>query len=151
MARRTALALLLAAGCAATGCSSHHAPPAQACTKGPDDVTAALRRAPGGVALSGGTSLADCVGAARQASDLENIGAVFTAAAARLAARAARDPTAALELGFLVGATERGATRTAGLQAELVNRMRSYLDGAHLSGAARAAAARGRAAGRRDG
>jgi hypothetical protein len=151
MARPAPLLSLLVAACALAGCSSKHDPPALACIQSARDVRTALRAAPGHVALSDGTTLADCVGAAREASDLQNVGATFVTAASDLEPMAHRNPRVALRLGFLVGAVERGASRTSGLQDELVNRMRGALDGARLRGAERAAALRGRAAGRERG
>jgi hypothetical protein len=148
MARPALLWLVLAAGCALAACSSRHAPPDAACVQGTRAVDAALRHAPGAVTLAGGATLADCVSASRDPSDLQNVGSVFTSAASDLEEAAPRDPRAAMRLGYLVGAVERGADRTGGLQDELVNRMLSSLDAAHLKGATRAAAMRGRAAGR---
>jgi hypothetical protein len=151
MARPAPLLMPLIAACALAGCSSHHDPPPLACIHSPGDVRAALRSAPGHVALPDGTTLADCVGAAREASDLQNVGATFVSAASDLEPAAHRSPRVALRLGFLVGAVERGAGRTAGLQDELANRMRGTLDGARLRGPERTAALRGRAAGQERG
>jgi hypothetical protein len=149
MARPVLLWPLLVGVCAAAGCaSSHHDPPSLACIQSPGDVRTALRRAPGEVALADGTRLSQCVGSARGAADLQNVGGTFTSAAVPLEASAPRNPRAALELGYLVGAVERGATETAGLQDELVNRMHNSLAGAHLTGAEQTAATRGRVAGR---
>lgn len=114
------------------------------------DVVAALRDAPGPVALSDGTLLSECVGEAVSDGDLQAVGLTFTAAAAQLARRLP-DRDAALQLGFLMGATERGAQRTAGVQAELAQRIAQT---AGFDGGARgqrATLARGRSAGRRDG
>jgi hypothetical protein len=149
MARPVLLWPLLVGVCAAAGCaSSHHDPPSLACIQSPGDVRTALRRAPGEVTLADGTRLSQCVGSARGAADLQNVGGTFTSAAVPLEASAPRNPRAALELGYLVGAVERGATETAGLQDELVNRMHNSLAGAHLTGAEQTAATRGRVAGR---
>lgn len=152
MPRPALLWPLVAGACALSACSTGgHDPPALACVQSPADIRAALRTAPGEVTLPDGTTLSHCVGSAREAADLQNVGGTFTTAAVPLEASAPRSPRAALELGYLVGAVERGATETAGLQDELVNRMHNSLAGAHLSGTEQSAAARGRAAGRAHG
>jgi hypothetical protein len=152
MPRPALLWPLVAGACALAGCTTgEHDPPSLSCIQSPADIRAALRSAPGAVTLADGATLSDCVGSARKAADLQNVGGTLTTAAVPLEASAPRDPRAALELGYLVGAVERGATATAGLQDELVNRMYNSLASAHLSGAEQSAAARGRAAGRAHG
>ncbi len=145
--RAAAIGFLLA------GCGAHARPVAEACVGQGEgrEILAALRAAPARVALADGTRLSDCVASARSGSDLQNVGAVFTRAGSLLADRAPRDATAALRLGYLVGAVEKGSGGTAGFQAELENRMRSYIEDPAVRGAERAALDRGRAAGRRGG
>ncbi len=135
------------------GCGAHARPVAQSCVGRGDgrEILAALQRAPARVALADGTRLSDCIASATEGSDLENVGGVFTRAGSVLADRAQRDPAAALRLGYLVGAVERGSRSTAGFQAELENRMRSYTEDPGLRGAEQEAMRRGRAAGRRSG
>jgi hypothetical protein len=87
------------------------------------DVLRALVDAPATVALEDGTPLSRCVARAIDESQLQVLGATLTSAAARLARQAERSEAAALQLGFLIGATERGAGRTAGFQGELANRI----------------------------
>jgi hypothetical protein len=60
---------------------------------------------------------------ARSDGDLQSVGAVLTQAADQLLRRAVRAPGAALELGYLIGAIERGGQRTNGISAELVRRV----------------------------
>lgn len=148
-----ALASTLALGLALTACGAHAKPVSQACIgrgEGAEVITA-LRTAPGAVRLADGTRLSECVARSVEGTDLENVGAVFTRAGSELALRAKRDPVAALRLGYLVGAVERGSSRTAGFQAELENRMRSFVTDPAVPAAERAAMRRGRAAGRRAG
>jgi hypothetical protein len=144
--RAFALLAALAVGCGAT-----HEGVADACRGTGRQVAAALDDAPGSVRLRDGTRLSDCVAGAVDAAELQNVGASFTAAAARLARAAPRDRDAALRLGYLIGAVERGAGRTAGFQAELENRMRAFLEDPELRGARRASARRGRSAGQSHG
>jgi hypothetical protein len=58
---------------------------------------------------------------------------------------------AALQLGYLVGAVEKGAAGGGGFQDELVFRMRSFVDDRSLPAARRRIAERGRRLGRRGG
>ncbi len=95
-----------------------------------------------------GTPLSDCVEAATGAADLQSVGATFTDAGASLARRAPRDRTAALRLGYLVGAVERGAKRTAGFQDELTFRMKTFVEDSVDPRAERAAVDAGLRAGR---
>ena len=106
---------------AACGAAAHVVPPA--CLSGARDVERALIAAPGPVALSDGTPLSRCVANATDDGDLQNVGAVFSGAADDLALAAARDTRAALRLGYLIGATRRGAAHTQGIGSELVRRV----------------------------
>ena len=98
------------------------------CTEGPDTIVAALRAAPGEARLSDGTPISACVDGASSDADLQNVGVALTAAAERLEERAASDPRAALELGYLVGAARRGAGSASAIQAELVRRLERSAD-----------------------
>jgi integrase len=119
-----ALAVLLALALALAGCGSDTPELDAACLRSPHDVERALRRAPGPVALDSGTRLSECVAAARSDADLQEAGLVLTRAADDLAAAArAGSAVAALRLGYLVGATRRGARHTAGIHAELQRRI----------------------------
>ncbi|HEV2752864.1 MAG TPA: hypothetical protein VGV36_03380 [Solirubrobacteraceae bacterium] len=79
----------------------------------------ALHAAPEPVRLPGGSRISTCVELSSQPADLQNLGAVTTRTADRLAEQAEADPRAALALGYLVGAVQRGAQRTNGTQLEL--------------------------------
>ena len=128
MARRLAALLALAAALGATaGCGTEDAKPVDdACLSSPDAIERALARAPAPVTLASGTRLSDCVSGARSDADLQNAGLVLTRAADHLAGRAQRgDADAALDLGYLVGAARRGASRTNGIHAELAHRVES--------------------------
>lgn len=139
------LALLLLGGCGA------RTPPSQACIEAqPADVLQALTRAPRGVALADGTPLSQCVRRTIDDSRLQALGATLTTAADELARRMRTRDDAALQLGFLIGAVDRGAAQAAGLQGELANRIAGTAAGLDR-GPERAALLRGRAAGRRTG
>jgi hypothetical protein len=122
----------------------------QACIEAqPRDVLAALARAPDAVVLADGTPLSQCVRRAVDDARLQALGATLTTTAGRLAGHMPESEAAAYRLGFLIGASERGARQAAGLQEELANRIAGAAgaDG----GPRRAALLRGRAAGRRRG
>ena len=139
------LALLAFGGCGG------RTPPAQACMEAqPADVLQALTRAPRDVALADGTSLSQCVRRTIDDSRLQALGATLTSAADELAQRMGTSDAAAFQLGFLIGAVDRGADQAAGLQEELANRIAGSAAGLD-DGSQRAALLRGRAAGRRGG
>jgi hypothetical protein len=139
------LALLAFGGCGG------RTPPAQACIEAqPADVVQALTHAPRDVALVGGTSLSQCVRRTIDDSRLQALGATLTAAAAQLAGQTRSSDAAAFQLGFLIGAVNRGAAQAAGLQEELANRIAGTAAGLD-GGPRRAALLRGRAAGQRGG
>ena len=115
---------VLIAALALAGCSqSDGPPPAAACTAGAEHVTAALRAAPGEVRLDGGTPISECVERARSDAELQNLGLILTEVAEDLEASAPRRSSAALQLGYLIGAARRGAPSDSALQAELVHRL----------------------------
>lgn len=148
MLRLLACTLLLAG---LAGCAS--APPLSLLCRNlaERDVQDVLRAAPARARLNDGTPLSTCIERATDDADLQTLGKVYTGAGDRLARSATRDPASALRLGYLEGATERGASRTNGTGSELVNRMRNLLALDETSPAARAAFLRGRSAGLADG
>jgi hypothetical protein len=112
------------AALAVAGCGGMEQPPfATSCTDGPQTVSRALRAAPDRVTLPDGATLSSCIKGARDDAQLQNVGIVFSSAAEDLEARAATDPRAALELGYLVGAARSGARTGSGIQVELVRRI----------------------------
>jgi len=151
MVRRVSCTWLLLAGLLLAGCGTHRGPVASACTTGSGAILAALHRAPGRVSLSDGTLLSDCVSHAVSDTDLQNVGSILIGAGDSLARRAPTQPDAALQLGFLAGAAERGASGTGGVAAELVDRLDRFAGDANLPAAQMSAFRRGRAAGRTGG
>jgi hypothetical protein len=147
---RRALAVPLAAvAYAAAGCGGGHPPLSALCVQGEEPIVQALQRAPGSVALTDGTPLSQCVARARDAGDLQSFGVLVVHVADRLADRAGRDRRAALRLGYLIGAAERGAAHSNGIHAELVHRLE--VTARRLPDAASATLERGRRAGQRSG
>lgn len=143
------LALTLVAAAIASGCGRETPRPPAACLRGPAPLLAALRTAPAAVRLAGGTPISRCVDRARRDADLQTLGFELTYAASRLAAAAPDGNPAALRLGYLVGAAERGARHSNGIHSELVARLENTVT--ILPPGRRGAFARGRQAGRAGG
>jgi hypothetical protein len=116
-----ALLALIATGCGGRGEASTPV----ACLEGPSAYLRALAAAPGEVRLAGETPLSDCLAENQQGGDLATVGEALVEAATRLNTEARTDPgaPAALRLGYLIGAAERGAERTEGIHAELIRRL----------------------------
>jgi hypothetical protein len=138
---------------AVAACGGDTAPLDEACVESPGAIERALTRAPAPVTLATGTKLSTCVAHARSDADLQNAGLVFTRAADDLAEAAGRgDTSAAVRLGYLVGAVRRGARRTEGIHAQLQRRIERTT--AYLGRAGRpvtVAVSRGRRAGEASG
>jgi hypothetical protein len=117
------VALLLAA--LAGGCGKQGDSTPVACREGSGAYLAALATAPGKVALDGDTTISECLAENQQGGDLAAVGTALVAAATRLNAAARAQPSgqASVELGYLVGAAQRGAERTEGIHADLVRRL----------------------------
>lgn len=94
-----------------------------ACIEGPRAILSALAAAPGPVHLHDGTRLSTCVADARADADLQNLGVILTQAASTLASELPRSDTAAVQLGYLVGATRRGAAHSSGIHETLQRRI----------------------------
>ena len=114
-----ALAVLLA-GCGGT---SDETP--VACLDGAGAYIGALGDAPGEVRLSGEVPISDCLAENQQGGDLATVGETMLEAATTLNADAREEPggSANLELGYLIGAAQRGAERSNGIHADLVRRL----------------------------
>lgn len=133
------------------GCGQE-APPPQACLQaGRVEVLQALSGAPAHARLADGTLLSTCIDRSESDADLQNLGITFVAVADRLTARIRRDPEAAFQLGFLIGAAERGAGPTGGTQGELVQRLQQVIAFQADTPAVEAEVLRGIEAGRRSG
>lgn len=111
----------------------------------------ALRPAPGRVALADGTKLSACVRRADSDAELQDVGLAYVSVASRLVEQVPRSNAAALQLGYLVGAAEKGAGRTQGIGLELSRRLEQAIGVNGPPAPRKAAYARGLAAGRRDG
>jgi hypothetical protein len=118
-----ALAIMLpaAAGC---GSADEDTTPV-ACLNGPAAYARALESAPGPVRLAGEVPISDCLVQNQSAGDLEELGAILVGLATDRNAEARADPGGAptVQLGYLIGAVQRGAEETEGIHAEFVRRL----------------------------
>jgi hypothetical protein len=118
-----ALACLLAA--LATGCGRQDDSTPVACLQGKEIYLAALADAPGAVKLAGDTPISECLAENQQGGDLATVGEALIETATELNGEARDVPTspAALRLGYLIGAAQRGADSSEGIHADLLRRL----------------------------
>jgi hypothetical protein len=107
------------------GCGREEDSTPVACLEGPRAYLVALDGAPGEVRLDGGTPIGECLTENQLAGELATVGAAMIAAATELNAAARAEPggDANLQLGYLLGAAQRGADRTEGIHADLLRRL----------------------------
>ena len=115
------VALLAAAGC---GSADEDTTPV-ACLNGPASYSQALESAPGRVRLDGEVPISDCLVPNQSTGDLTNLGTILVELATDLNAMASQDPGGdpPLQLGYLIGAVQRGAEDSEGIHAELARRL----------------------------
>jgi hypothetical protein len=125
MRARIAIALLALTALVAGGCGKQDSSTPVACLEGADAYLRALEKAPGEVRLAGQTPISECLAQNQKAGDLATIGEALVEAATRLNAEGRAHPGggANLQLGYLLGATERGADQTEGIHTDLVRRL----------------------------
>lgn len=125
--RRTLLAsaIVLAVALLAGGCGGPDDATPVACLDGAGVYLDALGDAPRQVKLAGGVPISDCLAQNQTGGDLATVGAAMLTAATKLDAEARAKPGggANLQLGYLLGAAERGAESTEGIHAELIRRL----------------------------
>ena len=150
---RAARSLLACLAVAAAGCGSAEESTPAACQTGAEAFGAALRSAPGDVELVDGVKISDCLISGQPAGELSQVGSSLVTTAEGLAATARRQPgsAAALRLGYLVGAVERGAGETGGVHADLLRRLESVAETGSPPPSASPAYRRGLEAGREGG
>lgn len=120
-----ALCLIASLTLAAAGCGGPSDTTPVACLDGAGAYEAALGDVPGTVELSGEVPISDCLAKNQTGGDLATVGTAMLAAATKLNAGARAEPGGAanLQLGYLLGAAQRGAERTSGIHAELIRRL----------------------------
>ena len=115
---------LVATLCAGCGDGRDNSTPV-ACLEGSRTYLVALEDAPGAVALDDEVPISDCLAENQQSGDLATVGTALIETATELNAEARAEPggDANLQLGYLVGAAQRGAERTEGIHADLIRRL----------------------------
>lgn len=123
---RRAACLLVLVGLVLAGCgSSDGGDTPSACLAPAATYLKALEAAPEPVRLAGETPISDCLVDDQSAGDLADVGASLVETASVLSAGAERDPGGpqTVQLGYLIGAVQEGASRTSGIHADLVRRL----------------------------
>lgn len=110
---------------AIAGCGGSSSDTPVACREGADVYLKALENAPRPVKLRGETLISDCLPENQSGGDLSTVGAAMVTAATQLSAEARSDPggSANVQLGYLLGAAQRGGERTNGIHSVLLNRL----------------------------
>jgi len=109
----------------ASGCGQQDDSTPVACLEGAGAYEQALRDAPSEVLLAGETPISDCLASNQQAGDLARVGEAMIATATSLSAEAREGDggQSAVELGYLLGAAQRGAAESEGIHADLIRRL----------------------------
>lgn len=124
--RRFAVIALFAALVLAPGCGSADEDTTPvACLNGPQPYTDALERAPLAVRLDGEVPISDCLVRNQSVGDLAQMGTILVELTTEMNAEARANPGGrpTVQLGYLIGAVQRGAKDTAGIHADLVRRL----------------------------
>lgn len=124
MRLRTAAVLAIATFLLA-GCGKQDNSTPVACLEGTDAYLTALAATPGAVVLNGETPISECLTENQQGGDLANVGEAMIGAATKLNTEGRAEPggDANLQLGYLLGAAQRGAERSEGIHTDLLRRL----------------------------
>src|SRR5215204_1674720 len=117
--RSAAASLLAFLALAGFGCGGQDDSTPVVCLEGAPVYAQALNDAPDEVLLQGRTPISDCLASNQDAGDLSRIGEAMIETATGLNAEAREQPggDAALRLGYLLGAAQRGAEQSEGIHA----------------------------------
>jgi hypothetical protein len=123
--RRVLALCVLALAVVAAGCGQPNDTTPVACLEGEGAYLKALDAAPGEAKLRGETLISECLAENQQAGDLATVGTALVGVATKLNTEARAKPggDANLQLGYLLGAAERGASQTDGIHVELIRRL----------------------------
>ena len=136
-ASTAAILVALAAATLAVGCGRNQSDETPAaCLDGAGAYARALAAAPGAVRLAGDTPISDCLAENQDGGDLASVGEAMVETATKLNTEARAEPgsDASLQLGYLLGAAQRGADKTEGIHTDLVRRLTvaaRYAPGSH--------------------
>jgi hypothetical protein len=122
---RARIAIAVSALAILGGCGSTDGSTPVTCLEGAGPYLRALEGAPGAVRLAGDTPISSCLTENQPGGDLATVGTAMVAATTKLNAEARAEPGGAanVELGYLLGAAQRGADGTDGIHAELIRRL----------------------------
>jgi hypothetical protein len=125
MRRLLPVVLSLAVVLAAAGCGGNDDSTPVACLNGSGAYLRALEAVPAEVRLAGEVPISGCLAANQEAGELATVGDAMLDAATALNAEARKEHggQANVELGYLIGAAQRGAEGTQGIHAELLRRL----------------------------
>jgi hypothetical protein len=120
-----AIALVCLFAALAVGCGKQDDSTPVACREGTKTYIDALTFAPGQVRLGGNTPISDCLAQNQQGGELATVGTALVEAATELNAEARAEPggNANIQLGYLLGAAQRGADSSEGIHADLIRRL----------------------------
>jgi hypothetical protein len=120
-----ATALLCVGVLLATGCGDSGDSTPVACLEGAPAYEQALAKAPGEVLLEEETPISECFARNQTGGDLARVGEATIETATTLNAEAREYPGSAanLQLGYLLGAAERGSEESEGIHTDLVRRL----------------------------
>lgn len=107
------------------GCGSSDDSTPVACLEDAGAYERALAAAPEEVLLEGETLISECLARNQSSGDLTRVGEALIETATALNAEARAEPggEANLQLGYLLGAVERGADESEGIHSDLVRRL----------------------------
>jgi hypothetical protein len=110
---------------AASGCGNSDDSTPIACLEGAGAYERALKAAPDEVLLEGETLISECLTRNQTGGDLSRVGEAMLETATALNAEAREDPggDAALQLGYLLGAVQRGSEESEGIHSDLLRRL----------------------------
>jgi hypothetical protein len=113
------------AGLLGAGCGSVDESTPVACLEGAGAYQRALKAAPDEVLLEDETPISECLTRNQSSGDLTRVGEALIETATALNVEAREDPGGAanLQLGYLLGAVERGAEEGEGIHSDLVRRL----------------------------
>ena len=122
---RFAAALLIVALALVAGCGNSDDSTPVACLEGAAAYERALKAAPDEALLGDDTLISECLPRNQTAGDLSRVGEAVVETATALNAEARHDPggDAAVQLGYLLGAVQRGSQESEGIHSDLVRRL----------------------------
>jgi len=122
---RTLALVVCAAGLVLAGCGSADESTPVACLEGAAAYQRAVKAAPDEVLLGDETLISECLTRNQSSGDLTRVGEATIETATALNAEARKDPggEANLQLGYLLGAIQRGSEESEGIHSDLVRRL----------------------------